>query len=296
MRRVGPVLMASWLAFSCGPAFPGGQDDLTIWKEFVSALKAGRLMIEQVRPLYGVPPDTLFKWITDRKMVADSLGSWKEWEAPRVFPSGNVVNYIVTLSSGPAEKGDLCLSLVKEGGRWYFGAMEGILIPLDRTPPPPTSDFPDAPDETKAWQREEIYWSQLVYFHSVLTPKIGRDAFLGILKDGGGYFVAAKTWVPFLPPHRAFILYLCWEQSRLRGNLVTLEMLSDEEAVVGLQTHFFFLYKRAGHLRTQIPFGDYRRIFETIWQDRAKEAGWKLEIEYQDPECLRVVFRFARAA
>jgi hypothetical protein len=33
----------------------------------------------------------------------------------------------------------------------------------------------------------------------------------------------------------------------------------------------------------------------TIWKDRAKEAGWKLEIEYQDPECLRVVFRFSRA-
>lgn len=34
------------------------------------------------------------------------------------------------------------------------------------------------------------------------------------------------------------------------------------------------------HLRRQIPFEDYTRIFETIWQDRARAAGWGLEIEY----------------
>lgn len=172
--------------------------------------------------------------------------------------------------------------------------MEGILIRLDKTPAPPTSDFPDLPAETKAWQREEIYWSQIAYFYTALAPKIGKDAFLNLLRDGAGYFVGAKTWVPFLPPRRAFILYLCWEQSRLRENLVVLEKLTDEEAVVSLQSHFFFLYKRTGHLRTQIPFEDYRRLFETIWQDRAANAGWTLEIGYKDPECLQVVLRFTR--
>ena len=32
--------------------------------------------------------------------------------------------------------------------------------------------------------------------------------------------------------------------------------------------------------RQQIPFEDYTKIFETIWQDRARAAGWTLEIEY----------------
>jgi hypothetical protein len=296
MRRTKLVLSASWLAISVAMSFPGGRDDLAIWREFVAVLKAGRLTVEQIRPLYGVPRETLFKWILDRKALADSLGAWSEWEAPEIIPQGNMVSCVLSLSSGPGQKGALCLTLVKEGERWYLGAMEGILLRLDKTPAPPTSAFPDAPAETKAWQREEIYWSQLVYFYAALTPKIGRDGFLSLLKDGAGYFVGARTWVPFLPPPRAFILYLCWEQSRLRENLVVLEKLTDDEAVVSMQTHFYFLYKRTGHLRTQIPFDDYRRIFETIWQDRATSAGWKLEIEYKDPEGLQVVLHFTKKA
>ena len=295
MRWAKLVLLASWLAFSSGLSTPSGQDDLAIWKEFVTALKTNAFTVEQVRPLYGVPKETLFKWLMDRKEVADTLATWKEWEAPDVFPSGDLVNYVLSLSSGPGHKSNLCFSLVKEGERWYFGAMEGILIRLDKTPVPPTSDFPDVPAETKAWQREEIYWSQVVYFYTALSPKIGKDAYLNLLKDGAGYFVGAKTWVPFLPPQRAFILYLCWEQSRLRENLVVLEKLTDEEAVISLQAHFFFLYKRTGHLRTQIPFEEYRRIFETVWQDRAANAGWTLAIEYKDPECLQVVLHFTKA-
>ena len=286
--------MAAGLVCSVGFLYPGGPDDRAIWKEFVAALKTGRFTIEQVRPLYGVPKETLFKWIMERKEVADTHSTWVEWENPEVFPSENLVNYVLSLSSGPGQKSGLCISLVKEGQRWYFGAMEGILIRLDQTPAPPTSDFPDLPAETKAWQREEIYWSQIVYFYTVLAPARGKEAFFSLLKDGAGYFVGAKTWVPFLPPQRAFILYLCWEQSRLRENLVVLEKLTDEEAIVSLQAHFFFLYKRTGHLRTQIPFEDYRRLFETIWQDRALAAGWNLEIEYKDPECLQVVLHFTK--
>jgi len=37
---------------------------------------------------------------------------------------------------------------------------------------------------------------------------------------------------------------------------------------------------RTARLRRQISFEDYTKIFETIWQDRARAAGWTLEIEY----------------
>jgi hypothetical protein len=294
MRWVKLGLLATWLACSSGLSYPSGQDDLAIWKEFVAALKMGTFAVDQVRPLYGVPKETLYKWIMERKEVSDTLATWKEWDTPEVFPADSLVNYVLTLSSGEGQKSGLSISLVREGARWYFGAIEGILIRLDKTPSPPTSDFPDLPAETKAWQREEVYWSQIVYFFTVLAPNRGKESFFSLLKDGAGYFVGARTWVPFLPPQRAFILYLCWEQSRLRENLVVLEKLTDEEAIINLQAHFFFLYKRAGHLRTQIPFEDYRRIFETIWQDRAANAGWNLEIGYKDPECLQIVFHFTK--
>jgi hypothetical protein len=92
--------------------------------------------------------------------------------------------------------------------------------------------------------------------------------------------LAAKTWVPFIEPHKALVLYACWEQAHLRGNTVTLEKLDEREAVIRLSTYFFSLYHVTAHLRRQIPFEDYKRIFETIWQDRARAAGWALEIEY----------------
>ena len=59
MRVFGLVLMASWLAFCCGPAYPGGQDDLATWKEFVSALKSGTLTVDRIRPLYGTDKEHL---------------------------------------------------------------------------------------------------------------------------------------------------------------------------------------------------------------------------------------------
>jgi hypothetical protein len=291
-RRLG--LMVAWLACFSGFSFSSGPDDLAIWKEFVAAVKNGTLAPEQIRPLYGVPKETLLEHLRQLKVASDMNSSWADWENPQVFPVENLVHFVVKLRIGPQTATERCLTFIKEDGRWYYSHMEGIFMRLDKTPPPPTSDFPDVDAETKAWQREEIYWSELIGHFLAIAEKNGKAFALDLLKSGPGYFVAAKSWVPFLPPARAFILYLCWNEARLRENMVVLEKLSDSEAVVSLQTHFFFLYKRATHLRQWIPFDEYKEIFETIWQDRAQAAGWNLEIEYKDPECLQVVFRFTK--
>jgi hypothetical protein len=271
-----------------------GQDNLAIWKEFVAALKSGTLTAEQVHPLYGAPKEVLLEHLRQLKLASDANSSWADWENPEVFPVDGLVHFLVKLRIGPETTTDRCLSFIKEGHRWYYGHMEGIFIRLDKTPKPPTSDFPDVAAETKAWQREEIYWSEIVQLYLNIAKKNGKPYALDLLKSGPGYFVAAKSWVPFVAPARAFILYLCWNESRLRENLVVLEKLTDFEAVVSMQTHYFFLYKRATHLRQWIPFDEYRQIFETIWQDRAAAAGWTLEIKYEDPECLKCVLRFTR--
>ncbi|MCX6567163.1 MAG: hypothetical protein NTW38_12225 [Candidatus Aminicenantes bacterium] len=49
----------------------------------------------------------------------------------------------------------------------------------------------------------------MVYFDSVLSREKGKDYLANLLRDGAGYYLSAKAWVPFLPPERAFILYLC---------------------------------------------------------------------------------------
>jgi len=66
-----------------------------------------------------------------------------------------------------------------------------------------------------------------------------------------------------------------------------LEKLEEREALVKIESIYFSLYRRTAHLKHQISFEDYRKIFETIWYDRAKRAGWNLKIEYrlEDDEC-----------
>ena len=120
----------------------------------------------------------------------------------------------------------------------------------------------------------------------------GKEAALNMLRDGAGYFVGARTWVPFVPPSKAFVLYLCWEQANLRGNQVSLVKLDDHAAIVRLSTHFFALYAAAAHLKPVISLDDYKQIFETIWQDRASHAGWNLDIRYSAD--YETTFQFTR--
>jgi len=288
------LLAALWLFTSIGLCATSGPDDLTAWREFVALVKAGRMTADRIRPHEGMSKDALLEQLGRFKGWHDQLGSWKEWDNPEVLSTGKFTNYIVTFTWGGQTKSDFCFTLVNDGNSWDYVHVENIFIRLDRLTRLPASDFPDLPEETKAYQREEIYWSQMVYLNSVLAKDKGKDGFLNLLKDGAGYFLAAKTWVPFVPPERAFILYMCWEQSRLRGNAVTLETLSDREATVRIRPHFFALYKQAAHLKAQIAFEDYRRIFETLWKDRAAAAGWNIQIAYDDPECLTCVMRFKR--
>ena len=156
--------------------------------------------------------------------------------------------------------------------------------------------FPDLPEDRKHWMRQEIYWSEQVRLFNVLTREKGKDfAYRWVgdgIGNGVGYQLGAAAWIPFVPPHRAFILYLCWEYAKLLGDKVTLEKLDDKEAVVRLEDlTYFALYMRATHLKQQISLEDYIKIFETIWQERARAAGWTLVI---DGRGRQIYLRFSR--
>lgn len=139
--------------------------------------------------------------------------------------------------------------------------------------------------------REEQDWGDAVRLFNFIASEKGRSAALDYFKDGAGYFVSARTQVPFVPPHRAFILFLCWDLANFRGNGVILQKLGKLEAVVRMKLLSFLLYEAAAHLKQQISFENYRAIFETIWLDRALKAGWNLDIRYEEEE---VVFIFTR--
>ncbi len=268
-------------------------DDLRIWKEFTRTLRQGQFPPERIRP-HAQLGDAYRPILLGYLDTLRKYGTPEEWSAePEIIRTGERIQYIVPWTTG-GEKIPYCFSFVTEGNQWYFQHLEAIFIRLDKLPTPPVSEFPDISEAQKAWAREEIYWSFLIMNVYLPVSEVqGRDFALNLLKDGAGYFVGAKTWVPFTSPQRGFILYLCWEQAKLRGNEVTLAALSDTEAVVRLNNHFFTLYFTAAHLKPRISLEEYKRIFETIWQDRAQNAGWNLAITYD--KNYQVTFSFKRS-
>ena len=305
-RKLIMSAAALLMAGICLPSAGRGQSappapELKIWREFVALLKEGRFTADRIKTLPELRglTGTLMGYLDQMKREA----RWPEWEAePKVQRSDGRVNFIIPLSFGESDRTSYCFTFVEDEGQWYFQHLEAIFIRLDETPAPPTSTFPDTSEKQKAWDREESYWSKIIAWRGFLIKDKGEEFFLDLLKDGNGYFVWAKSRAPFLPPHRAFILFLCWEQAHLRGpnfipDPVRLESLSDREAVVRLHPIYFQLYQAAAHLKPQISLEDYRKIFETIWQDRARAAGWNLKIEYADDRGYTMcIFRFSREA
>ncbi len=212
--------------------------------------------------------------------------TWSEWEtSPETHRVGSQVHYLIPLTID-GTRGTYCFTFLTHGEKWYFRHLESITVRLDKTGPPPVSTFPDVPEAQKAWMREESLVSEQVRLFTMLAKEKGRQFAFDWFKDGGGYFMQARTWVPFVPASRAFILYLCWEQANLRGNHVTLEKLSDREATITLEPNFLKFYSRTSQVRSRMAAEDYRRLFETIWQDRTEKAGWKLQINYQGDTCV----------
>jgi len=266
------------------------QNTYKIWQEFVSLFKNGQLAPEHIRPHKEFPREQLMDMLNRFRPQIP----WHEMETePETIVYENQLNFLVPLTTTEGGKYTYCFSFILEGEKWYFQHLEGIFIRLDKIGSIPTSKFPDLPEQQKAWMRQEGYWSKMVWLFNTTSKNSGKQAAFNIFPDGMGYFLAAKIWVPFVPPSKAFILYLCWEQAKLIGNNVTLEKLAAKEALVKIESIYFALYKRTAHLKTQIEFEDYKKIFETIWNDRALSAGWNLKIEYDfdKSECL---FHFTR--
>ena len=264
------------------------QEEKDIWKDFTQKLKNGEITAERIKPYYESLKDPLLGFLKQIKENVD----WKSFEMyPEIFKVKNHIHYVISLKFGE-KKRDFCFSFLLENGNWFFRHLEAIFIRLDKTGEPPVSTFPDLPDERKAWMREEIRIGRQVRTYNELKNLKSKEYALNWFKDGRGYFLRARTWCPFVETTKAFILYTCWEQANLRGNKVTLEKLEENEAVVNMQLDYLALYQRAAHLKQQISYEEYILIFETVWKDRAYNAGWEIDIKYL--ENLYCVFTFKK--
>jgi len=292
MRRPSAVLALGLAACAagCGDAGRHAQSraELQPWSEFVALLRAGPLPADRMKPYMESLRGTMEGFLAILRRGAD----WSEWRRePEVFRVGDEVHYILPLTYGGQTK-TFCFSFLIENNRWYFEHFETITVRMDRLGPLPAHTFPDLPEKDKAWMREEWDVNREVQLYNQLAAEKGPAAALDWFKDGGGYALTARAWVPFASPSRAFILYLCWEQANLRGGDVVLEHLDDTLAVVRLRPLYFRLYEETG-LKQQIGADAYRALFATRWQDRAAAAGWHLDLACRGDDC---VFQFTRPA
>ena len=275
-------------ARSSAPSTPTPTPDIAVWREFVSLLRAAPFPPERIQPLQEPLREANLRVLA----LMRSQAHWSEWTGtPEVLRNDGRIHYLLPLTFGDT-RATYSFSFVLDGDRWFLQHIEGIQLRLDRVGEPPVSVFPDLPEETKAWMRAEANASRDVYLYTMLAKEKGSAAALQWFLDGAGYALAARAWVPFVSPRRAFILYACWEQANLHGNTVTLESLTDDGAVIRLTSLWFKLYEVSGHLRQQITFEDYQRIFQARWQDRASHAGWNLDITYSGAD-VRLHFRRA---
>lgn len=260
------------------------QEAIEIWRQFVSELRTGSLTEDKIRPypeiLEVIPPAAFLKILSGLKEKAN----WDEWEAsPEIHRVGTTIHYLIPLTFD-GRKATYCFTFLLEGGQWYFRHLESITIRLDQIGTLPVSKFPDVSDPQKAWMRQERHMQAQTDLFNFLSKEKGKEFAFNWFRDGPGYFVEAKTWVPFVPPQRAFILYLCWEQSNLQGNRVTLQKLDDNEALVTLEPMYLLLYDHTS-IQQKIDYEDYRKMFEIQWQDRASAAGWNLVMTCNKAEC-----------
>jgi hypothetical protein len=274
------------LIVACSVA-AGGQADQTevIWDQFSADLMAGRITADRIRPYFPEFREPAMRVLEHFRQSSRP----EDWKAkPELHRVGNEIHGIIALTEAGGKKVPYCFSLLVENSQWYFEHVEAIFVRLDEIGPLPASRFPDVSEGQKAWMRDEPRVIKEIKVFNLLAKEKGRDFALDFFRDGVGYALQARTWVPFVSPERAFVLFLCWEQANLFVSPVTLQALDDNSAVIQLQPRWFQLYRQVTNLPQMISEAEYRNIFETTWQDRARAAGWNLQIDYTQDQ---VVFR-----
>lgn len=268
------------------------QEPGEIWNDFLDKLRNNRISVEMIDPMEELGDafkPVLLSFLDSLRVQASEIDWTRD---PEIIVQGDKILFITPWTTS-FDTVTYCLTFKTVGSKWYFEHIESIFIRLDKYEPLPRSNFPDIDESQKAWMREENFWSYIIInFYLPVSQKNGQTYALDLLKDGGGYNVAAKAWVPFLPDHKAFILYLCWEQSRLRGNNVTLKRLDDNKSEIIIESQYLALYNNSAHMRNIISIEEYKTIYETIWRDRIKYSGWNMTIDYINDYTVK--FSFSR--
>ena len=182
------------------------------------------------------------------------------------------------------------LDFIENAGKWQLLFIEGITIPVEKIDYLPFNDFTPLKEYDENWIREERRISLMINWYNFIKNTSGIDEALEHFRYGSGEFLAAKSWVPFFSDKKAFIVYISWWDNRIYGENVSIEKFSDDECLIKyVEPIWFKMYNVAGHLKLQIPFDEYKQLYEYIWQDRVKCSGWNISFTYENND---IILRF----
>lgn len=177
---------------------------------------------------------------------------------------------------------DYRLDFSCDGYSWRLAFIECITLPVSGMEAVPYSKFVPL-GKKEAFIRKEKEISQLIYFYLKFKELVGRKEALTMFCDGRGEYICARSWVPFYSDGLAYIAYSAWYESRINGENVVVQEFQENRCVVVIYNHIWRnVYFMAGHLKPIIEYAEYMELFESVWKDRAQNAGWKIDFVYQD--------------
>ena len=171
------VILAAFMSLSlfatgfAPTSLQGGNElEQRIWSDFVQLLKTGKITEEHIRPEYTTKA-IMLQFLSQMRASA----SWEEWERPpEVHRVGSHLHFITRLSEN-GTAGTYSFTFLEEGGRGFLQHFESIVVRLDKIGTLPVSDFPDLPEDKKAWMRQENYWSQMVVLFRQMRSVAGSE-------------------------------------------------------------------------------------------------------------------------
>lgn len=177
---------------------------------------------------------------------------------------------------------DYRFDFLLNGISWKLAFIECITLPVFGINVFPYSEFLSL-DKKELHIRREKEISQLVYFYLKFKELVGKTKAIEMFYDGKSEYVCARSWVPFYSDSLSYIAYAAWYESRINGENVAIQEFQDSKCEVAMYNHIWRnMYFTVGHLKPVIDYSEYMELFESIWKDRARSAGWEIQFTYED--------------
>ena len=250
------------------------MNPVTVWEEFVHKLRNDTLSEVDCRPiegqyhgLYVLRPE----FEEAKKSLFDMPTPPWEWGEDRLI--FNVVN-------PPAITRNTRFDFIVDDERWRIYWVEQMTLPIKKVAPLPFDDFPALDTIAEGFALADVYYTQKALMFVRLKKSEGIDAALSFFEDNVGSNSGA--WLPYFREPKALVVALCWVETRLNHERVSIESFSDTECIVRYHGHVWFRhYKASTHMRTIISEDDHRRLFEHVWRHRASQGRWTTRFEYE---------------